>query len=115
MNLMIAFTLRCLSDNHHPACQDKARELGTSLSIAPSLEEYVGGADLDLGLAGQHQRVNAALAVTLAAAWEAKHAQVRQPSLFASAGGSALARSLKGITVRGSCYTYMLMMVTYYI
>ena len=56
--------------------QDKAREVGTSLSVAPPLEEYAGGADLDLGLAGQHQRINAALAVTLAAAWEARHAQV---------------------------------------
>lgn len=58
------------------ACQDKAREVGTSLSVAPSLDEYVGGAGLELGLAGQHQRVNAALAVSLAAAWEAKYVQV---------------------------------------
>jgi len=59
--------------------QDKAREVGTSLTVAPPLDEYLGGADLDLGLAGQHQRVNAALAVTLAAAWEARYAQVCLP------------------------------------
>ena len=94
MKVTFAFTHCCLSDDCYSACQNKAREVGTSLSVAPSLEEYVGGAGLDLGLAGQHQRVNAALAVSLAAAWEAKHAQVCQPSLFAYAGGSAFARSL---------------------
>ena len=50
--------------------------MGTSLSVVPGLDEYVGGANADLGLAGQHQRINAALAVSLAAAWEARHAQV---------------------------------------
>ncbi len=78
MEVTSAFIHWSLSEESDSACQDKAREVGTSLSVAPSLEEYVGGAELDLGLAGQHQRVNAALAVSLAAAWEAKHAQVFQ-------------------------------------
>ena len=65
-----------MKDRFPCSSQDKAREVGTSLTVAPPLEEYVGGAGLDLGLAGQHQRINAALAVTLAAAWEARHAQV---------------------------------------
>lgn len=51
--------------------------MGTSLSVVPGLDEYLGGANVDLGLAGQHQRINAALAVSLAAAWEARRAQVR--------------------------------------
>ena len=50
--------------------------MGTSLSVVPGLDEYLGGANIDLGLAGQHQRINAALAVSLAAAWEARRAQV---------------------------------------
>ena len=50
--------------------------MGTSLSVVPGLDEYLGGASVDLGLAGQHQRINAALAVSLAAAWEARRAQV---------------------------------------
>ena len=50
--------------------------MGTSLSVVPGLDEYLGGANVDLGLAGQHQRINAALAVSLAAAWEARRAQV---------------------------------------
>ena len=74
--LLIAWQLLRDLQGLHALLQDKAREVGTSLSVAPPLEEYVGGADLDLGLAGQHQRINAALAVTLAAAWEARHAQV---------------------------------------
>ena len=44
--------------------------------MVPGLDEYLGGANIDLGLAGQHQRINAALAVSLAAAWEARRAQV---------------------------------------
>ena len=62
------------------AVQARAEEVGAPLTVVPSLERYEGGADLPLGLAGAHQRVNAALAISLAAAWEAQHAQHGQGS-----------------------------------
>ena len=48
--------------------------MGAPLSLAPALAEYeAGGAPpVRVGLAGEHQRGNAALAVALAAAWEAR-------------------------------------------
>ena len=56
--------------------QAKAAAAGAPLSLVPPLEEYEGsGAPrVQLGLAGRHQRGNAALAVALAAAWEARAA-----------------------------------------
>jgi len=48
--------------------------VGAPLGLAPALAEYeAGGAPpVRVGLAGEHQRGNAALAVALAAAWEAR-------------------------------------------
>jgi folylpolyglutamate synthase len=56
--------------------QDVAKKVGTSLQLSRPLEDYEmeDGAALQLGLAGAHQRVNASLAVALAAAWEAAYA-----------------------------------------
>ena len=59
----------------HSVIQARAEEVGAPLTVVPALDVYEGGASLPLGLAGAHQRVNAALAVALAAAWEAQHAQ----------------------------------------
>ncbi|XP_048875519.1 folylpolyglutamate synthase, mitochondrial isoform X2 [Brienomyrus brachyistius] len=50
--------------------QDRAMEIGCSLSMCPDLEEYqpeVG--PLRLGLAGRHQRSNASLALQLSRCW----------------------------------------------
>ncbi len=54
--------------------QEKAAAVGAPLGLAPALAEYeAGGAPpVRVGLAGEHQRGNAALAVALAAAWEAR-------------------------------------------
>ncbi|KAI5083110.1 hypothetical protein GOP47_0002853 [Adiantum capillus-veneris] len=49
----------------------QARRLSVPLEIAPALESY-GVQSVKLGLNGDHQRVNAALAVALCAAWEKK-------------------------------------------
>lgn len=51
--------------------QKRARELGITLEEAPPLEEY-GLHDLQLGLGGDHQRVNGALAVALCKQWVMK-------------------------------------------
>jgi folylpolyglutamate synthase len=59
--------------------------VGAPLTVVPELGAYEGGASLALGLAGAHQRVNAALAVALAAAWEAQHAQHARASGHAAA------------------------------
>jgi len=56
--------------------QAKAKRVGAPLTVVPDLEQYEGGATLELGLAGQHQRSNAALAIRLAAAWEAQRARI---------------------------------------
>jgi folylpolyglutamate synthase len=58
------------------ALQVVADRVGTPLQLTKPLGEYAlpGGKparDLQLGLSGEHQRINAALAVTLAAQWEA--------------------------------------------
>lgn len=64
------------------ALQEVAQRVGTPLSQPRPLNEYTLAADgtgaaaasastLELGLAGEHQRENAALAVALAAEWEA--------------------------------------------
>ncbi|BDA42444.1 Folylpolyglutamate synthase [Coccomyxa sp. Obi] len=62
-------------DDAMAVIEAKAKSVGAPLMVVPSLEEYEGGADLELGLAGQHQRSNAALAICLAAAWEAERAR----------------------------------------
>ena len=56
--------------------QAKAAAAGAPLSLVPPLEEFEGSGapHVQLGLAGRHQRGNAALAVALAAAWEARAA-----------------------------------------
>ena len=56
------------------ARQTRAAQVGAPLTLVPDLAAYEGGAGLKLGLAGAHQRVNAALAVALAGAWEARNA-----------------------------------------
>ncbi len=50
-----------------------AVEKGVDLAIVPPLSAYEGGQGVELGLAGAHQVENAALAVRLAAVWEARH------------------------------------------
>jgi len=54
--------------------QEKAAAVGAPLGLAPALAEYEAGdaPPVRIGLAGEHQRGNAALAVALAAAWEAR-------------------------------------------
>lgn len=42
--------------------------LQITLKVAPALEDY-GLSDLQLGLGGEHQRINAALAVALCKQW----------------------------------------------
>ncbi len=54
--------------------QARAAQVGAPLTMVPDLAAYEGGAGARLGLAGAHQRVNAALAVALAGAWEARYA-----------------------------------------
>ena len=56
--------------------QEKANAVGTPLREAPPLESFTDSAgtasEVLLGLAGEHQRVNAALAIALASTWEAR-------------------------------------------
>ena len=54
----------------------RAAEVGAPLRVAKSLDSYEGGGDVDVGLAGPHQRVNAGLAVELVRAWAN---ETRQP------------------------------------
>ncbi|XP_048844826.1 folylpolyglutamate synthase, mitochondrial-like isoform X2 [Brienomyrus brachyistius] len=50
--------------------QERAREIGCPLCVCPDLQEYEDpGRPLRLGLAGQHQRSNAALALQLSWSW----------------------------------------------
>eukprot|EP00877_Chromochloris_zofingiensis_P004091 jgi/Chrzof1/13683/Cz08g08020.t1 len=51
-----------------------AGEVGTSLTVPPSLGTYSSSTPQRVGLAGRHQELNASLAVALAAAWEADRA-----------------------------------------
>ena len=51
------------------ALQRRAAALGVELVVAKSLESYKGGADVEVSLAGPHQRENAALAVELVREW----------------------------------------------
>lgn len=50
-----------------------AGEKGVDLAVVPPLSAYKGAQGIELGLAGAHQVENAALAVRLAAVWEASH------------------------------------------
>ncbi|XP_030623075.1 folylpolyglutamate synthase, mitochondrial [Chanos chanos] len=50
--------------------QERAKEIGCPLSMCPDLDDYkVGEGQLMLGLAGQHQRSNASLALQLSHTW----------------------------------------------
>uniref|UniRef100_A0A8C1ND27 Folylpolyglutamate synthase n=1 Tax=Cyprinus carpio TaxID=7962 RepID=A0A8C1ND27_CYPCA len=66
--------------------QERAEEIGCSLSVCPDLEEYESEGSLRLGLAGHHQRRNASLALQLSHTWLQRHfltgvpAPVFQPS-----------------------------------
>ena len=56
--------------------QVKADAMGVPLTIAPPLDSYTqpdSSPVTALGLAGDHQRVNAALAIALAHVWESKY------------------------------------------
>nr|XP_023696513.1 folylpolyglutamate synthase, mitochondrial-like isoform X2 [Paramormyrops kingsleyae] len=54
--------------------QERAREIGCPLCVCSDLEEYEDpGRPLRLGLAGQHQRSNAALALQLSWSWLQRH------------------------------------------
>ncbi|KAK9909332.1 hypothetical protein WJX75_000680 [Coccomyxa subellipsoidea] len=75
----------------------KAKSVGAPLTVVPSLEEFEGGAELELGLAGQHQRSNAALAISLAAAWEAQWAR----KLHGSSAEKAVAAERRAQLVAG--------------
>lgn len=56
-----------------PVLDERARQLGCPLSVAPSLAIYSPDQELpELGLHGAHQAINASLAVALARAWEAE-------------------------------------------
>eukprot|EP00850_Spirogloea_muscicola_P003276 SM000013S26445 [mRNA] locus=s13:427204:431589:+ [translate_table: standard] len=52
------------------ALRQRADEVGIDLQIAPSLDDILD--QMSLGLAGEHQRVNASLAVALCRAWAAQ-------------------------------------------
>ncbi|XP_064420472.1 folylpolyglutamate synthase, mitochondrial isoform X2 [Latimeria chalumnae] len=66
--------------------QERAREIGCPLYVCPGLEEYErDGVKFQLGLAGEHQRVNAALALQLCRTW--LHRQ-RYPELDAETDSS---------------------------
>lgn len=63
------------------ALHDKAKEVGTEVKIVRPLQEYIlpkeyGPTEpLTLGIAGEHQKMNASLAVALAGMWEGTIAQ----------------------------------------
>jgi len=57
------------------ALHDKAREVGTEVKVVRPLQDYrlpkeYGSEPLTLGIAGEHQKTNASLAVALAGMWE---------------------------------------------
>lgn len=52
------------------ALRERAAAVGTPLAQVRAWEDYAGAADVVLGLAGEHQKLNAALAVALAGTWE---------------------------------------------
>ncbi|XP_065829308.1 folylpolyglutamate synthase, mitochondrial-like [Oscarella lobularis] len=56
---------------------ERASELGTSVRVVPKLVEYPGPLP-ELGLAGEHQQLNATLAIQLCHTWIAHKSQQRQ-------------------------------------
>ena len=76
--------------------QDKAECAGIELTVARSLDEIhqSDGAPIHFGLAGAYQRVNAALAVELATAWEERVViNSSRPQSQAAAARVAMLRS----------------------
>ncbi|KAK2872353.1 hypothetical protein QQF64_018050 [Cirrhinus molitorella] len=67
-----AFTVK-QPDGPMKVLQERAEETGCSLSVCPDLEEYENEGSLRLGLAGQHQRSNASLALQLSHTWLQRH------------------------------------------
>ncbi|KAF4098879.1 folylpolyglutamate synthase, mitochondrial [Onychostoma macrolepis] len=67
-----AFTVK-QPDGPMKVLQERAEEIGCSLSVCPDLEEYQGEGSLRLGLAGHHQRSNASLALQLSHTWLQRH------------------------------------------
>ncbi|XP_068604904.1 folylpolyglutamate synthase, mitochondrial-like [Brachionichthys hirsutus] len=64
-----AFTLK-QSEGAMAVLKDRAIEIGCPLWVCPDLEDYqVDGDPLELGLAGEHQRFNASLALQLSHTW----------------------------------------------
>lgn len=75
--------------------EERAHARQVPLLVAPPLESFqAGGQAITLGLAGAHQRLNAAMAVQLCRLWEARaraqcamtaeHERVRQHALWAA-------------------------------
>ena len=71
------------------ALQRKAAEHGISLTITRPWDSYANAASVRVGLAGEHQKLNAALALELVAAWEARS------SVAATRQGEAAARRVR--------------------
>ncbi|KAK7131532.1 hypothetical protein R3I94_016603 [Phoxinus phoxinus] len=67
-----AFTVK-QPDGPMKVLQERAEEIGCSLSVCPDLDEYESEGSLRLGLAGQHQRSNASLALQLSHTWLQRH------------------------------------------
>ncbi|XP_035769971.1 folylpolyglutamate synthase, mitochondrial-like, partial [Neolamprologus brichardi] len=64
-----AFTVR-QPEGAMPVLEERAKEIGCPLWVCPQLEDYqVDCGPLHLGLAGQHQRSNASLALQLSHTW----------------------------------------------
>ncbi|XP_051960053.1 folylpolyglutamate synthase, mitochondrial [Xyrauchen texanus] len=67
-----AFTVK-QPDGSVKVLQERAEEIGCSLSVCPDLDEYESEGSLRLGLAGHHQRSNASLALQLSHTWLQRH------------------------------------------
>ncbi|XP_051537101.1 folylpolyglutamate synthase, mitochondrial-like isoform X2 [Myxocyprinus asiaticus] len=67
-----AFTVK-QTDGSMKVLQERAEEIGCSLSVCPDLDEYESEGSLRLGLAGHHQRSNASLALQLSHTWLQRH------------------------------------------
>ncbi|ROJ30623.1 Folylpolyglutamate synthase, mitochondrial [Anabarilius grahami] len=67
-----AFTVK-QPDGPMKVLQERAEEIGCSLSVCPDLDEYESEGSLQLGLAGHHQRSNASLALQLSQTWLQRH------------------------------------------
>ncbi|XP_071371741.1 folylpolyglutamate synthase, mitochondrial-like [Centroberyx affinis] len=70
--------------------QDRAEEIGCPLWVCPELDEYEAVAGpVRLGLAGEHQRLNASLALQLSSSW-LQHRQAEERDGLLSAAGHRL-------------------------